>query len=99
MAENFNNTVSSNLQEKQDNLARQFETMKPDIVLPEKQNILNNSVPQFGGSKQDFLNTLRSAQKGGRLAADRALKAQQTFLKPRYTRKQMEKKFYKSRRK
>jgi hypothetical protein len=102
MAENLNNTVASNLQEKQDNLARQFETMKPDIKLhelPEKQNVVNNSVPQFGGSNQDFLNTLRNAQKGGRLAADRALKSQQTFLRPRYTRKQMTKKFYKSRRK
>jgi hypothetical protein len=102
MAENLNNTIASNLQTKQDNLAKQFDTLKPDIKLPElpeKQNVLNNSVPQFGGSNQDFLNTLRSAQKGGRLAADRALKAQQTFLRPRYTRKQMAKKFYKSRRK
>lgn len=97
IAENLNNTVSSNLQKKQENLARQFDTIKPSI--PEKQILLNNSVSQFGGSNQDFINTLHIAQKGGRLAANRALKSQNTFLKPRYTRKQIIKKFYRSRKK
>jgi hypothetical protein len=121
MAENLNNTVALNLQEKQDNLAKQFDTIKntsipninPNINSNINQNInenLNNkknlypvlpkdNVPQFGGTNKDFLDTLLTAQRGGRLAANRALKAQYSFLKPRYTRKQMVKKLYKSRRK
>jgi hypothetical protein len=120
MAENLNNTVASNLQEKQENLARQFDTIKNTNIssninenMNEKLNFNTNlndkkklypvlpkdSVPQFGGTNKDFLDTLLTAQRGGRLAGNRALKAQYSFLKPRYTRKQMVKKFYKSRRK
>lgn len=117
MAENLNNTVASNLQEKQDNLARQFETIKDTNISNINPNINQNinpeindkkslypvlpkdNVPQFGGTNKEFLDTLITAQRGGRLAANRALKAQYSFLKPRYTRKQIVKKFYKSRRK
>lgn len=94
IAENVNNTVSTNLQSKQDNLARQFDTIKTPQINPI--NKINNP-SQFGGTTQDFLHTLKNAQIGGKLAAGRAIKAQQGFLKSRYTRKQMAKKFYKSR--
>jgi len=114
IAENLNNTVASNLQEKQDNLARQFNTIKNTSIPNINKNVSKNidlnkkslypvlpkdTVPQFGGTNKEFLDTLITAQRGGRLAANRALKAQYSFLKPRYTRKQIVKKFYKSRRK
>ncbi|MDI9313002.1 MAG: hypothetical protein QM535_22520 [Limnohabitans sp.] len=113
MAENLNNTVASNLQEKQDNLAKQFDSIKnssiPNINPNLNENLNNkknlypvlqkDNVPQFGGTNKEFLDTLLTAQRGGRLAANRALKSQYSFLRPRYTRKQMVKKFYKSRRK
>jgi hypothetical protein len=104
VAENLNDTISSNLQKKQDNLAKQFDELSTNNIKPISSPINSikpvNSIEnnQLGGTNQDFMNILREAQTGGKLAANRALKSQSGFLKPRFTRKQMTKKFYKSRR-